>query len=124
MNIRNSCVGGVNGGEKKEKKNMPDLCHSQMHACSFAYVHNFAIGRQDKHETVQSLKSKGINSRLSVDPRKREKRNDKEEKKEKKGEEYSGSLEVRVQRLVTALISFVLNRTVFSTPGRALISFN
>lgn len=26
-----------------------------MHACSFAYVHNFAIGRQDKHETVQSL---------------------------------------------------------------------
>ena len=99
---------------------MPDLCHSQMHACSFAYVHNFAIGRQDKHETVQSLKSKGINSRLSVDPRKREKRND----KEKKGEEYSGSLEVRVQRLVTALISFVLNRTVFSTPGRALISFN
>ena len=89
---------------------MPDLCHSQMHACSFAYVHNFAIGRQDKHETVQSLKS--------------EKRNDKEKKKEKKGEEYSGSLEVRVQRLVTALISFVLNRTVFSTPGRALISFN
>lgn len=28
-----------------------------MHACSFAYVHNFAIGRQDKHETVQSLQN-------------------------------------------------------------------
>lgn len=45
---------------------MPDLCHSQMHAGSLAYIHNFAIGRQDKHETVQSLKSKGYNSRLNV----------------------------------------------------------
>lgn len=52
--------------ERKKKKNMPDLCHSQMHAGSLAYVHNFAIGRQDKHETVQSLKSKGYNSRLNV----------------------------------------------------------
>lgn len=93
---------------------MSDLCHSQMHACSFAYVHNFAIGRQDKHETVQSLKSKEIFSFVR-DSRKRE---DEMIKKKGGGEEYSGSLEVRVQRLVTALISFVLNRTVFNSWSR------
>lgn len=51
-----------------------------MHACSFAYVHNFAIGRQDKHETVQSLKSKEIFSFVR-DSRKRE-----DEMIKKKGE--------------------------------------